>query len=127
MTMTKTVTASLVGATDYMLKYKLVSTGTGYGVLDANGGVSPDLKTDSIKGTPLHELLSKVYTNTAAARAVLASGNVEVFMQPGTVHGGNWTIDASEVGGAFEMNLVVYVAELVGAYLYIKFRHSVAR
>ena len=125
--MATTITAALVGSTQYMLKYKLTSSGAGTGKLIAGVGGQANLKADAKKDAPLYGVLTAVYTNTAAAQAVLASGKMEVFMQPGGVAGGNWVIFADESAGVFEIDVATSNTETIGAYLYIKYRHSVAR
>lgn len=117
------VTISLASASQNFLKYKLISDGIASANLDAAGGVTPDLLTDSKTGSPLKALLGTTVANAAATRAVLERSDIEFYYVPCDVDA-LWLLTPDANAGKIRLTFTAAAADVGGSYFFLGYRHS---
>lgn len=84
---------TFLGVTNHEMVYLV--TGDGFGDLDAAGGPSPDMLTDSLNGTPLRRFVQQDVPDQAAARKLVFGEGL----------GGESTVPPRQIGEAYVQGL----------------------
>jgi hypothetical protein len=121
-------TVTLQSASRNMLKYKLIGGAGDSANIDAANAATPDLITDSQRGSDLRNLLATVVGNQAAGRALLFDRSDLVLSILPRDADACWWVDGDTDGAAhLRLTVTATAADATGTYLTIEYKHSFVR
>ena len=116
------VVIALASASQNFLKYK-ISGGAAAANLDAVGGATPDLATDSKLGSPLRTILSGAAVDAAACRAILERADIEFYIVSCHLTA-LWLLTPASTGAKMRLTFTAAANDVDGSYFLIGYRHS---
>ena len=126
--MAAAVTFARLNASNYHVKYLVTADGAAAGNLNAAGGATPDLITDTTANTPIRNLLDTACPDQATARALMRAATAMYTFVGGGTATADWIIDFNTDGaGNLRVTCTAAAADAVGCVLTLGVVHSSIR